>query len=81
MNKIITDIEKNANEFIRAELNEFKGHDLFSFRVYAEREGQNPLPTKKGITCKVALIPELKAAILKAEQEAIDAGLIQRDAP
>jgi len=33
MNKVITDIEKNANEFIRAELNEFKGHDLFSFNV------------------------------------------------
>jgi len=78
MNKVITDIEKNTNEFIRTELSEFKGHDLFSFRVYAEREGQDPLPTKKGITCKVGLIPELKAAILKAEQEAINAGLIRR---
>jgi len=39
MNKIITNIEKNSSEFIRAELNEFKGHDLFSLRVYVETEG------------------------------------------
>ena len=77
MNKLIEEIPKNANEVIRVELSEFKGHNLFSFRVYADRKGQEPTPTRKGITCKVDLIPELKAAILKAEQEAIEAGLLQ----
>ncbi len=77
MNKIIREIAKNTNEVIRVELSEFKGHDLFSFRVYANREGQKPTPTKKGITCKVDLIPELKQAILSAEREAIEAGLLK----
>ena len=77
MNKIITDIEKNANEFIRVELSEFNGHDLIGLRVYVNRDDGDPTPTKKGITCKVGLIPELKQAILKAEQEAIEAGLLQ----
>ncbi len=74
MNKVIEEIPNNASEIIRVELSEFKGHDLFSFRVYANREGQEPTPTKKGITCKVDLIPELKQAILSADREAIEAG-------
>lgn len=79
MNKIITDIEKNATEFIRVELSEFNGHDLVGIRVYVNRDDGDPTPTKKGITCNVSLIPELKQAILKAEQEAIDAGLLRVD--
>jgi hypothetical protein len=42
VNQIIAEIEKNSTEVIRAELSEFKGHDLFSLRVYADREGQDP---------------------------------------
>ncbi|MBT3204310.1 MAG: transcriptional regulator [Gammaproteobacteria bacterium] len=74
MNKIITDIEKNSSEFIRAELTEFKGHDLFSLRVYVEKEGQDPQPTRKGITVNVKLIPEIKQAIHLVEKELIELG-------
>ena len=81
MQKIITEIEKNKSEFIRVELSEYSGHDLLGIRVYINRDDGDPTPTKKGITCNVSLIPELKQAILKAEQEAIDAGLIQKGAP
>ncbi len=76
MQKIITEIEKNSTEVIRVELSEFKGFDLFSLRVYVEKEGSDPLPTKKGLTVGVKLVPELKQAILKAEQAAIEAGLL-----
>ena len=45
------------------------------------RDDGDPTPTKKGMTCNVSLIPELKQAILKAEQESIDACFIQKGAP
>ena len=79
MNKIITEIEKNKSEFIRVELSEYSGFDLIGMRVYVNREGEDPAPTRKGITCNVKLLPELKAAIIEAEQAAIEAGLLGRD--
>jgi hypothetical protein len=45
-------------------------------RVYVSREGEDPVPTRKDITCNVSLIPELKKAIAEAEQAAIEAGLL-----
>ena len=78
MNQEIAQIEKNSSEVIKVELSEFKGFDLVSFRVWANRDGQDPTPTKKGITCKVKLLPELKAAIIEGEQAAIEAGLLDQ---
>ena len=77
MNKFITEIEKNKSEIIRVELTEFSGYDLVGMRVYVNREGEDPAPTRKGITCNVLLIPELKKAIADAEQAAIKAGLLE----
>jgi hypothetical protein len=76
MQKIITEIEKNKSEIIRVELSEFSGFDLIGMRVYVSRAGVDPVPTRKGITCNVALIPELKKALAEAEQAAIEAGLL-----
>ena len=76
MQKIISEIEKNKSEIIRVELTEFSGYDLVGMREYVSREGEDPTPTKKGITCNVNLLPELKAAIIEAEQAAIEAGLL-----
>ena len=77
MNKIITEIDKNKTEVIRVELTGFSDYDLVGLRVYVNRESEDPLPTKKGITCEVSLIPELKQAIADAEQAAIEAGLLE----
>lgn len=69
MKQIITDIEMNANEFIRIELSEFKGHNLLSMKVYVDRDGSNSLPTKKGLTVKQTLILNLIEALQKAKIE------------
>jgi hypothetical protein len=76
MNREIAQIEKNSTEVIRVEIFEYKGFDLVGMRVYVSREGEDPAPTRKGITCNVALIPELKKALAEAEQAAIEAGLL-----
>lgn len=71
-------LRKNALEEIRVELSEFNGHDLISVRVWAQpRSGRKErIPTKAGIACKVALLPELIAALQKAELAARAGGLL-----
>lgn len=77
MDKLIATIEKNSNEEIQVGISEFKGHDLINIRVYTEIEGsKDKVPTKKGITCNVKLIPGLLSALKEAEQVVIKEGLI-----
>lgn len=77
MQQVVETIEKNSKEQIHVELTEFKGHDLLGVRVYAQTDN-GWLPTKKGITVNVRLIPELVAALKKAEAAALKAGLIAK---
>jgi Transcriptional Coactivator p15 (PC4) len=71
-------IPKNQREEIRIELSEFKGYDLINLRVWAQpRNGDGErIPTKAGIACKVALLPELIRALQSAETEARGLGLL-----
>ena len=71
-------IQKNKLEEIRVGLNEFNGHDLINIRVWAEPRsgGSERIPTKAGIACRVALLPELIDALRKAEAEAHKLGLL-----
>jgi hypothetical protein len=72
----IATIRKNALEELRVELNKFNGHDLINIRVWAEPRngGSERIPTKAGIACRVALLPELIDALRKAEAEAYKLG-------
>lgn len=69
-------IQKNKTEEIRVELPEFNGHNLINIRVWVEPRdgGAERIPTKAGVACR-ALLPELIAALRKAEAEARRAGL------
>ena len=74
----ISVIRKNAAEEIRVGLSNFNSHDLLNVRVWAEpRNGTGErIPTKAGIACRVALLPELIAALQQAEAEARMRGLL-----
>jgi Transcriptional Coactivator p15 (PC4) len=71
-------IRKNATEEIRIELSEFRGHDLVNLRIWADPRdgGAERVPTKAGVCCRVALLPELIEALRQAEAEARRAGLL-----
>lgn len=75
MQQVVETITKNKNEQIHVELCEYKDHQLLGMRVWAKTDN-GVVPTKKGITVSVKLIPELIAALQKAEAVAIGAGLI-----
>jgi hypothetical protein len=55
-------IEKNKREQIRIERGEYKGYDLVSIRVFY-LDGEDWKPTRKGITFKAELLPEVIRAL------------------
>ena len=81
MDKLIATIPKNKTEEIRVGLDEYKGHDLVSLRVWADPyAGAERVPTKRGLSGSVRLLPELIAALQQAEAAAREAGLLDDDA-
>jgi hypothetical protein len=75
--RIIATIQKNAREELRVELGEFKGHQLASLRVWVEKQdGSGKIPTPKGVTFAVALLPAVVPALIEAERAARADGLL-----
>jgi hypothetical protein len=64
MSEPIATISKNSMEEIRVSWEEYKGHRYLDIRVYAEIESKaDRAPTKKGVTLRPDLIPELIKAL------------------
>ncbi|MEE8380256.1 MAG: transcriptional coactivator p15/PC4 family protein [Thermodesulfobacteriota bacterium] len=64
---VISEFPKNKTEDFRLSLTEYQGHNLLDFRIYfKDKEGESK-PTKKGVTVNVKLFPQLKQAIMDAE--------------
>lgn len=64
-------IPKNAREELRISLDEFNGHELLNLRIWFHTGDGEMRPTKKGVALKVALLPELLAALVEAEKVAL----------
>lgn len=68
MDQLIASFPKNKFEEIRVQIKEFKGYDLVDIRVFAgSKEGEEKVPTGKGISINVSHFMDLKKAILEAE--------------
>ena len=69
MDKLIATFPKNKFEEIRVQIKEFKGYDLVDIRVFAgSKDGEDKVPTGKGISINVAHFLELKKALIEAER-------------
>ena len=69
MDKLIAAFPKNKFEEIRVQIKEFKGYDLVDIRVFAgSKDGEEKVPTGKGISINVSHFLELKKALLETEQ-------------
>jgi len=70
--KEIAKIDKNSQEELIIQLTNFKGYDLIDLRLWTKplpsEEGAKSKPTKKGVTLKACLIPELMEALRKADK-------------
>jgi hypothetical protein len=82
MDEVIETIEKNATEIIRVGITEYNGHDLAYLRVFFHSRNapeHDPfLPSKKGITVSVKMLPLLISALQKTEGAALKAGLLDK---
>ncbi|MBI4353161.1 MAG: transcriptional coactivator p15/PC4 family protein [Candidatus Omnitrophica bacterium] len=68
MNQLVAAFPKNKFEEVRVQIQEFKGYDLLDIRVYTSvREGEEKIPTGKGLSLNVSHFSDLKKAILAAE--------------
>lgn len=69
MNKTIATFDKNKFEEIRVGIKEYKGFDLIDFRVWVDsKEAGEKVPTAKGLSLSVELLPKLKESILELEK-------------
>lgn len=70
MDKCVATFPKNKFEEIRVQIKEFKGYDLIDIRVFASsKDGEEKVPTGKGVSVNITHFAELKKAILTTEEE------------
>ena len=79
MDKVITTFRKNSTEEVRATLSEFKGRQYASVRAYVEADSGEWVPTKKGLTLPVDLLPELARAVRLLSEEVVKRGLVEEE--
>ena len=74
MEKVIETIEKNTREEIRIALTKYKGFDLVDLRVFFHTGvlDDDPKPTKKGITFKTEVLPEVIEGLEEAKNEILN---------
>ncbi len=69
MDKNVAVIKKNKFQEIRIGIKEFKGIDLIDIRIWTQTQGADEMvPTAKGVSLNVNLLPELKKAVEQLEQ-------------
>ncbi|MGH6978002.1 MAG: transcriptional coactivator p15/PC4 family protein [Brevundimonas sp.] len=73
-------IAKNKAEDVRVALDAYYGIDLIDVRTWRDVRGDDGeivrVPSKKGISLKVAELPALIAALTAARNEAVRRGLL-----
>ena len=71
MEETIAVIEKNRSQDVRVRLTEWQGRDFIDIRLFttADASGER-VPTRKGVSLSIPLLPELFAAIREAQTRA-----------
>ena len=65
---IVAIIPKNSMDDIRVRWSEYKGYRYLDIRIFTEIDGKDgKTPTKKGVTLRPDLIPELMKALESAQ--------------
>ena len=69
MDKTVKIFKKNKFQEIRVGIREYKGNDLVDIRTWTMTQGTDDMvPTSKGVSLNISLLPELKDALLETEQ-------------
>jgi len=70
MDKTVAVFQKNKFQEVRIGIREYKGNDLVDIRTWTLTQGSNEMvPTAKGISININLLPELRKALDAVEKE------------
>jgi hypothetical protein len=70
MDKTVFVFQKNKFQEIRVGIREYKGNDLIDIRTWTLTQGsEDMIPTAKGVSVNVNLLPDLKKALDLVEKE------------
>lgn len=70
---------RGRNESVHVSLSEYEGHPLINVRIYSTGADGIDRPTPKGVSMSVRKLPDLAAALAKAEAKARELGLIRNE--
>jgi hypothetical protein len=77
MEKDIAVFEKNKYQDVKIRVSEYQGNDVIDIRIWTQPpQGDEKVPTGKGININVKLFPKLKEAIEKLGKELKDNNMI-----
>ena len=77
MEKDVAVFAKNKYQDVKVRLSEYQGNDVIDIRIWTQPpQGEEKVPTGKGVNVNVRLFPELKKAIEKLEQDLKEANMI-----
>jgi len=77
--KLITELQKNAREVIKFRLAEYKAHKFIDMRIFTKEDGQDPIPTKKGLAVSPQLWPQFWQALAQVEKAMIEQGWLDKE--
>ena len=76
MDKTVAVFQKNKFQEVRIGIREFKGNDLVDIRTWTMTQGSEEMvPTAKGVSINITLLPELRKALDVVEKELKASGM------
>lgn len=81
MDKTVSVFQKNKFQEVRVGIREYKGNDLIDIRTWTLTQGSEEMvPTAKGVSINISLLPDLKKALDEVEKELKKNGLTKASA-
>lgn len=78
MDKTVAVFQKNKFQEVRVGIREFKGNDLVDIRTWTMTQGsEDMVPTAKGVSINIILLPELRKALDIVEKELKANGMVK----
>ncbi len=70
MEKDVASFSKNKYQDVKIRISEYQGNDVIDIRIWTQPpQGDEKVPTGKGININVKLFPKLKEAVEKLEND------------
>ncbi len=77
MEKDVAVFAKNKYQDVKIRISEYQGNDVIDVRIWTQPpQGEEKVPTGKGININVKLFPKLKEAVEKLEKELVENNMI-----